>query len=39
MEYVAAGAEHVVFHPAVETRRLPEHVELLAEVVNVAAAR
>jgi alkanesulfonate monooxygenase SsuD/methylene tetrahydromethanopterin reductase-like flavin-dependent oxidoreductase (luciferase family) len=36
-EYVAAGAEHVVFHPAVEPHRLQEQVELLAEVVHVAA--
>ena len=38
-EYVMAGAEHVVFHPAVEPHRLHEQVELLAEVVTVAAAR
>jgi alkanesulfonate monooxygenase SsuD/methylene tetrahydromethanopterin reductase-like flavin-dependent oxidoreductase (luciferase family) len=38
-EYVAAGAEHVVFHPAVEPHRLQEQVELLADVVSVAAAR
>jgi alkanesulfonate monooxygenase SsuD/methylene tetrahydromethanopterin reductase-like flavin-dependent oxidoreductase (luciferase family) len=38
-EYVAAGAEHVVFHPAVEPRRLLEQIELLAEVVSSAAAR
>jgi alkanesulfonate monooxygenase SsuD/methylene tetrahydromethanopterin reductase-like flavin-dependent oxidoreductase (luciferase family) len=37
-EYVAAGAEHVVFHPAVEPARLREQVELLADVVSVAAA-
>jgi len=36
-EYVAAGAQHVVFHPAVEPDRLPEHVELLAEVAYAAA--
>jgi alkanesulfonate monooxygenase SsuD/methylene tetrahydromethanopterin reductase-like flavin-dependent oxidoreductase (luciferase family) len=29
-EYVAVGAEHVVFHPAVEPHRLQEQVELLA---------
>lgn len=38
-EYVAAGAEHVVFHPAVEPARLEEQTERLAEVVGVAAAR
>jgi alkanesulfonate monooxygenase SsuD/methylene tetrahydromethanopterin reductase-like flavin-dependent oxidoreductase (luciferase family) len=38
-EYLAAGAEHVVFHPAVEPDRLQEQVECLAEVVTVAAAR
>jgi len=38
-EYVAAGAEPVVFHPAVEPARLEEQVERLAEVVCVAAAR
>jgi alkanesulfonate monooxygenase SsuD/methylene tetrahydromethanopterin reductase-like flavin-dependent oxidoreductase (luciferase family) len=37
-EYVAAGAEHVVFHPAVEPHRLLEQVELLAEVVGHHAA-
>ena len=36
-EYVAAGAEHVVFHPAVEPHRLQEQVELLADVVSAAA--
>ena len=36
-EYVAAGAEHVVFHPAVEPDRLHEQVELLAEVAYAAA--
>jgi alkanesulfonate monooxygenase SsuD/methylene tetrahydromethanopterin reductase-like flavin-dependent oxidoreductase (luciferase family) len=36
-EYVAAGAEHVVFHPAVEPNRLHEQVELLAEVAYAAA--
>jgi alkanesulfonate monooxygenase SsuD/methylene tetrahydromethanopterin reductase-like flavin-dependent oxidoreductase (luciferase family) len=36
-EYVAAGAEHVVFHPAVEAGRLLEQVELLAEVAYAAA--
>lgn len=36
-EYVAAGAEHVVFHPAVDPNRLRDQVELLAEVVSVAA--
>jgi alkanesulfonate monooxygenase SsuD/methylene tetrahydromethanopterin reductase-like flavin-dependent oxidoreductase (luciferase family) len=35
--YVAAGAEHVVFHPAVEPHRLQEQVELLAEVAYAAA--
>jgi len=38
-EYVAAGAEHVVFHPAVEPSRLEEQAQRLAEVVGVAAAR
>ena len=38
-EYVAAGAEHVVFHPTVEPARLEEQTERLAEVVGVAAAR
>jgi alkanesulfonate monooxygenase SsuD/methylene tetrahydromethanopterin reductase-like flavin-dependent oxidoreductase (luciferase family) len=38
-EYVTVGAEHVVFHPTVEPHRLQEQVELLAEVVTVAAAR
>jgi len=38
-EYVAVGAEHVVFHPAVEPHRLQEQVERLAEVAGVAAAR
>ena len=38
-EYVAAGAEHLVFHPAVEAVRLQEQIELLAEVVSVAPAR
>jgi alkanesulfonate monooxygenase SsuD/methylene tetrahydromethanopterin reductase-like flavin-dependent oxidoreductase (luciferase family) len=33
------AAEHVVFHPAVEPHRLHGQVELLAEVVSVAAAR
>jgi alkanesulfonate monooxygenase SsuD/methylene tetrahydromethanopterin reductase-like flavin-dependent oxidoreductase (luciferase family) len=36
-EYVAAGAQHVVFHPAVEPGRLHEQVELLAEVAHAAA--
>lgn len=36
-EYVAAGAEHVVFHPAVEPARLEEQTELLAEVTYAAA--
>jgi probable F420-dependent oxidoreductase len=36
-EYVAAGAEHVVFHPAVEPARLLEQFELLAEVAYAAA--
>jgi len=36
-EYVAAGAEHVVFHPAVEPSRLEEQIELLAEVAYAAA--
>jgi alkanesulfonate monooxygenase SsuD/methylene tetrahydromethanopterin reductase-like flavin-dependent oxidoreductase (luciferase family) len=36
-EYVAAGAQHVVFHPAVEPDRLHEQVELLAEVAYAAA--
>jgi alkanesulfonate monooxygenase SsuD/methylene tetrahydromethanopterin reductase-like flavin-dependent oxidoreductase (luciferase family) len=38
-EYVAAGAEHVVFHPSVAHAGLEEQVERLAEVVSVAAAR
>src|SRR5262249_43256486 len=38
-EYVAAGAEHVVFHPSVDHAGLEEQVERLAEVVSVAAAR
>ena len=38
-EYVAAGAEHVVFHPSVEHAGLEEQVERLAGVVSVAAAR
>ena len=36
-EYVEAGAEHVVFHPAVEPARLLEQVELLAEVAYAPA--
>lgn len=36
-EYIAAGAEHVVFHPAVEPAGLHEQVELLAEVAYAAA--
>ena len=36
-EYVAAGAQHVVFHPAVEPARLHGQVELLAEVAYAAA--
>jgi alkanesulfonate monooxygenase SsuD/methylene tetrahydromethanopterin reductase-like flavin-dependent oxidoreductase (luciferase family) len=36
-EYAAAGAEHVVFHPAVEPHRLHEQIELLAEVAYAAA--
>jgi probable F420-dependent oxidoreductase len=36
-EYVEAGAEHVLFHPAVEPGRLLEQVELLAEVAYAAA--
>jgi len=36
-EYVAAGAEHVVFHPAVEPARLEEQTERLAEVTSAAA--
>jgi hypothetical protein len=36
---VAAGAEHVVFHPSVEHAGLEEQVERLAGVVSVAAAR
>lgn len=36
-EYVAAGAQHVVFHPAVEPAGLHEQVELLAEVAHAAA--
>jgi probable F420-dependent oxidoreductase len=35
--YVAAGAEHVVFHPAVEPAGLLGQVERLAEVVHAAA--
>jgi alkanesulfonate monooxygenase SsuD/methylene tetrahydromethanopterin reductase-like flavin-dependent oxidoreductase (luciferase family) len=38
-EYVEAGAEHVVFHPAVEPHRLAAQIELLGEVAGVAAAR
>jgi alkanesulfonate monooxygenase SsuD/methylene tetrahydromethanopterin reductase-like flavin-dependent oxidoreductase (luciferase family) len=38
-EYVAAGAEHIVFHPAVEPHGLQEHIELLAEVASHAAVR
>jgi alkanesulfonate monooxygenase SsuD/methylene tetrahydromethanopterin reductase-like flavin-dependent oxidoreductase (luciferase family) len=38
-EYVAAGAEHVVFHPSVVRSRLEEQVERLAAVMSVAAAR
>src|SRR5262249_50561609 len=38
-EDVARGAEHVVFHPAVDPDRLEEQVERLAEVARVAAAR
>jgi len=37
--YVEAGAEHVVFHPAVEPGGLLEQVELLGEVRALAAAR
>ena len=36
-EYVAAGAQHVVFHPAVEPAGLYEQIELLAEVAYAAA--
>jgi probable F420-dependent oxidoreductase len=36
-EYVEAGAEHIVFHPAVEPAGLHEQVELLAEVAYAAA--
>ena len=36
-EYVAAGAQHVVFHPAVLPSALHEQVELLAEVAHAAA--
>jgi probable F420-dependent oxidoreductase len=36
-EYVAAGAEHVVFHPAVDTAVLQQQIELLAEVAYAAA--
>ena len=36
-EYVGAGAEHIVFHPAVEPGGLHEQVELLAEVAYAAA--
>ena len=36
-EYLAAGAEHVVLHPAVEPARLLDQIELLAEVVDAAA--
>jgi alkanesulfonate monooxygenase SsuD/methylene tetrahydromethanopterin reductase-like flavin-dependent oxidoreductase (luciferase family) len=36
-EYVEAGAEHVIFHPAVEPAGLQEQVELLAEVAYAAA--
>ena len=38
-EYVAAGAQHVVFHPAVEPAGLHRQVELLAEVAYAAAPR
>ena len=38
-QYVEAGAEHVVFHPAVEPDGLQRQIDLLAEVVGVAAAR
>ncbi len=36
-EYVEAGAEHIVFHPAVEASRLLEQLELLAEVAHASA--
>lgn len=36
-EYIAAGAEHVVFHPAVEPARLEDQFERLAGVVHAAA--
>jgi alkanesulfonate monooxygenase SsuD/methylene tetrahydromethanopterin reductase-like flavin-dependent oxidoreductase (luciferase family) len=36
-EYVAAGARHIVFHPAVEPASLPAQFELLAEVTHAAA--
>src|SRR5206468_3026919 len=36
-EYVEAGAEHIVFHPAVDTAALQEQIELLAEVAYAAA--
>ena len=36
-EYVAAGAEHIVFNPAVEPGRLAEQIELLADVTHAAA--
>lgn len=36
-EYVEAGAEHIVFHPAVEPARLEEQIERLAEVTYAAA--
>jgi probable F420-dependent oxidoreductase len=36
-EYVAAGAEHVILHPAVEPGGLLRQIELLAEVTHAAA--
>jgi alkanesulfonate monooxygenase SsuD/methylene tetrahydromethanopterin reductase-like flavin-dependent oxidoreductase (luciferase family) len=36
-EYVEAGAEHVVFHPAVEPAQLLAQIELAAEVAHAAA--
>ena len=36
-EYVGAGAEHIVFHPAVDAAALQEQIELLAEVAYAAA--
>ena len=36
-EYVEAGAQHLIFNPAVEPGRLLEQIELLAEVTHAAA--